>query len=369
VGLTLPSELTEPLGWIGLTWPEADEELLFEAGQQWISFGQELAQVSLPADTAAGQVWATGQGEAVDAFQEWWTNQDGPQPRLAEDAAAAMLIGSALMVFAAITLALKIAFIIQLILLAIQVAQAIATAFATFGATTAEVPGFIAATRLICRKLIQQVINHITTVIKDILLKAKNLLKKVTTRRGSHLATDTTSHTPGIPGPMTVKRFEGKPMLKRFRYEDVAGHPKNDFGRPAVRRLSEVEREDYRLYFDTDGHLRHATNGSLFDTSDAVTEHTRAGGRGIFVMDEQGNLYASKSQSLGQFHHSTLGNGQPVAAAGEISVANGRVQEVTAASGHYQPGRDQMGTLQREMARHGVTNVPIFDFRGRTRWF
>jgi hypothetical protein len=202
VGLTLPAELTEPLGWIGLTWPEADEELLFEAGQQWISFGQELAQVSLPADTAAGQVWATGQGEAVDAFQEWWTNQDGPQPRLAEDAAAAMLIGSALMVFAAITLALKIAFIIQLILLAIQVAQAIATAFATFGATTAEVPGFIAATRLICRKLIQQVINHITTVIKDILLKAKNLLKKTKViRKELKSVTDAgpTGKTPAVP--------------------------------------------------------------------------------------------------------------------------------------------------------------------------
>jgi hypothetical protein len=197
VGLTLPSELTEPLGRIGLTWPEADEELLFEAGQQWISFGQELAHVALPANTAAGQVWATGQGEAVEAFQEWWTDQDGPRTRLAEDAAAAMLIGAALMAFAAITLALKIAFIIQLIILAIQVAQAIATAFVTFGATTAEVPGFIAATRLICRKLIQQVIDHITTVIKDILRKAKNLLKKAEKRvlaRAERRALDEAGH-------------------------------------------------------------------------------------------------------------------------------------------------------------------------------
>jgi hypothetical protein len=178
VGLTLPSELTEPLGWIGLTWPEADEELLFEAGQRWMSYAEQVQQVAQEANARAAQVWQTSSGDAVDAFEEWWTRQDGPSRRLAEDAAAALLIGGALMAFAAITLALKIAFIVQLIILAVEVAQAIATAFVTFGATTAEVPGFIAASRVICRELIQQVITHITTVIKDIFERASQLLKR-----------------------------------------------------------------------------------------------------------------------------------------------------------------------------------------------
>jgi hypothetical protein len=182
VGLTLPSELTEPLGWIGLTWPEADEELLFEAGQRWMSYAEQVQRVAQEADTRAARVWQTSSGDAVDAFQEWWTRQEGPSRRLAEDAAAATLIGGALMAFAAITLALKVAFIVQLIILAVEVAQAIATAFVTFGATTAEVPGFIAATRLICRELIQQVITHITTVIKDIFERAAKLLKKAETK-------------------------------------------------------------------------------------------------------------------------------------------------------------------------------------------
>jgi len=179
VGLELPGALTEPLSWIGLTWPEADEELLFQAGQQWIEYGGQLQQISQRANTSASSVWTANEGETADAFERWWTKDDGPQLRLAEDAIAAEVIGGALIVFAVVTLAMKIAFIVQLMILAIEVAQAIATAFVTFGASTAEVPGFIAATRVICRQIIKKVLTHIQTVIKDILKKAKGLLKKV----------------------------------------------------------------------------------------------------------------------------------------------------------------------------------------------
>lgn len=182
MGLELPGWLTEPLSWIGLIWPEADEVKLFEAGQAWIGFGTRMVGVASEANRAAGDVWSKNEGESVDAFHDWWDKPDGPKLRLAEDIVAAGVIGTALIIFAAATLALKIAFIVQLIILAVEVAQAIATAFATFGATTAEVPGFVAATRVICRQLIKQVVKHVTTVIKDILKKAKNLLKKVKTR-------------------------------------------------------------------------------------------------------------------------------------------------------------------------------------------
>jgi hypothetical protein len=80
---------------------------------------------------------------------------------------------------AAITLALKIAFIVQLVILAIEVAQAIASAFATFGATTAEIPGFVAATRVICRELINKIISMVEREIAKLFEKAAQLLEKV----------------------------------------------------------------------------------------------------------------------------------------------------------------------------------------------
>jgi hypothetical protein len=58
-----------------------------------------------------------------------------------------------------------------------------------------------------------------------------------------------------------------------------------------------------------------------------------------------------------------------VASAGEVVVKDGRLQYVTAASGHYQPGYGEMGQLANELSRNGVNNVPIYDFTGRTRWF
>ena len=86
-----------------------------------------------------------------------------------------------LIVFAAMTLALKIAFIVQLIILLVQVTMAIAAAVATFGASTATVPGFIAATRIVCQRLVKQVVKQVQTALKQILDQAKKLLKLVRT--------------------------------------------------------------------------------------------------------------------------------------------------------------------------------------------
>jgi hypothetical protein len=88
MGLQLPSALTEPLGWIGMTWPEADEEELFEAGQQWIAFGARLRATGQGADKTADTVWSHNQGVAVEAFRRWWTASDGPHDRRGGDALA-----------------------------------------------------------------------------------------------------------------------------------------------------------------------------------------------------------------------------------------------------------------------------------------
>jgi hypothetical protein len=179
MGLELPDWLTEPLGWIGLTWPQADEEKLFEDGQVWINFGSTLRGQAQDANSTAQKVWTDNHGESINAFEKWWNADDGPAKNLEDEAIAAELIGAGLIVFAAITLAMKIAFIVQLIILIVEVAQAIATAFATFGATTAEIPGFIAATRVICRELINKVIAMVEREIAKLFEKAAKLLEKV----------------------------------------------------------------------------------------------------------------------------------------------------------------------------------------------
>ena len=80
MGLELPAELTEPLSWIGMDWPQADEELLFAAGQQWLSFGMTLQAAAERANGAAEAVGRYNTGDTVDAFEAWWQREDGPQP-------------------------------------------------------------------------------------------------------------------------------------------------------------------------------------------------------------------------------------------------------------------------------------------------
>jgi hypothetical protein len=181
VGLQLPSELAEPLRWTGLAWPEADEELLFEAGEQWIAFGEQLHAAAQAADGAAERVWTADSGSATDAFRQWWVGADGPDRRLLEDAAAAVLIGAALVAFAVLTLALKTAFIAQLSILLSEVSRALATAVATSGATTAEIPAAVAATRMTCRRQIDQVVSQVQTGVREILGQARSLLTPLRT--------------------------------------------------------------------------------------------------------------------------------------------------------------------------------------------
>ncbi|MEU5962188.1 hypothetical protein ABZ777_13370 [Micromonospora parva] len=161
MGLQLPSELITALGWIGYTWPEADEEKLFEMGQAWLDFSGTVAAVSGEADSAAAAIWSQHQGESMQAFQKWWSTPENGPGTLPDYSQAAMLIGTGMIIAAAIVLALKIQVIVQLAILAFAVAQAIATAVVTFGASLAEVPIFQMITREVVGLLIDQVIQEL----------------------------------------------------------------------------------------------------------------------------------------------------------------------------------------------------------------
>jgi hypothetical protein len=126
-----------------------------------------------------------------------------------------------------------------------------------------------------------------------------------------------------------------KEMNPRFVGENVPGNP--IWGGNGVKYLTDTERGGYQL-FVKDGKLYDA-EGNLFDTSGAMTVHSGEG-RAIFVMDENGNLYASNYQEVGVFHHSSLLAGEPVAGAGELQVSNGEIQIISDKSGHYMPTHD-----------------------------
>ncbi|TQR87612.1 hypothetical protein D8S82_05280 [Mycobacterium hodleri] len=148
--------------------------------------------------------------------------------------------------------------------------------------------------------------------------------------------------------PLPVKHMPG-----HFAFETDPNHPRNPFPGQSVERWSPEKLEQHRVVVDENGLLRN-TDGSLFDTTGAKSHWTPDGGRAIFIMDRHGNIYASLEQERGRLHHSTLASGNPVTGAGELSVINGRLVEVTGNSGHYMPGRTNTQNVVDELARQGI---------------
>jgi hypothetical protein len=104
-----------------------------------------------------------------------------------------------------------------------------------------------------------------------------------------------------------------------------------------VRYLNAVERQAYRVSVSGDGRILDS-KGAPFDTSQAKTVRANEpNGHAIYVMDRDGNIFISNIQEKRRFHHSSLVAGEPVLAAGEIEIRDGRVLYIDNQSGHYFP--------------------------------
>jgi hypothetical protein len=110
-----------------------------------------------------------------------------------------------------------------------------------------------------------------------------------------------------------------------------------------------AERERYRVVID---------HGRLFYSSGVPLDSK--GKEYIYVMDKFGNFYLSSDHLFGQFHHSSFFAGEPVAAAGEIYIKDGRILEINRRSGHYLPSNDAFKNALSELSRHGVDLRKVF---------
>ncbi|WP_446218697.1 WXG100-like domain-containing protein [Micromonospora sp. IBHARD004] len=158
MGLQIPGELRSLLDILGYDWPASDEQKLFELGQAWLEFSDEMAEFLAGAVTAATNALAGNEGGDVEAFRNWWAGAESPTASLVSNVTGSVVGGAGLIICAAIVLALKIAVIVQLTILAIQIAQAIATAGPTFGASLLEIPVFQTLARTIVGNLMQEAV-------------------------------------------------------------------------------------------------------------------------------------------------------------------------------------------------------------------
>ncbi len=159
---------------------------------------------------------------------------------------------------------------------------------------------------------------------------------------------------PGDQPPPALHRDEplpGEDLLDQYKGENDPDNPNRYFRPKTVDYLSPEDLEKHRL-FVKDGLLYSVRDGLPFDTRSAGTVWSQ--GRAIYVMDRHGNLYASLKQLVGEFHHSSLLAGKPVAGAGELEVIDGVPTLINRKSGHYQPGEEQLSLVRDMLQEQGI---------------
>jgi RHS repeat-associated protein len=164
------------------------------------------------------------------------------------------------------------------------------------------------------------------------------------------------------PMGLTCKEYKTEGLKPGFYGENDPNNPNRWNAGQTVKYLSNEERGVFELDVKN-GLLVNKQTGVPFDTS---ASNTLWGGA-IFVMDPQGKIFASNSQVRGEFHHSSLLAGQPVAAAGTLSVENGKLLSVSNQSGHYQPSQKHNNQLFEELEKKGVDSKQL-DKVERTGW-
>lgn len=78
-------------------------------------------------------------------------------------------------------------------------------------------------------------------------------------------------------------------------------------------------------------------------------------GWGIWVLSPNGEFYTA-SHKTGEFHHSSFLSGEPVKAAGEWQVRNGRIAVITGKTGHYRCGTNALVLALRQLS--GMDALP-----------
>ncbi|MGW2344683.1 WXG100-like domain-containing protein [Streptomyces sp. NPDC001661] len=184
----LPGELDWVLDLLGFEWPNIDEDLLFQAAQEWRDFGQAVSEYQEQGNAAASLVMSAHVGDAADAFmKEWGKFADnglgvgGAGIGYLDGLAGAGEVLSLMLEMCAIAvIALKIFVIVQLIDLAIEFAIAQASAPVTLGASEAALAGRIVMIRMLVKRALteaaQKVQEAVVKAVKErVVVKAKDM--------------------------------------------------------------------------------------------------------------------------------------------------------------------------------------------------
>lgn len=163
----VPDELEWVLDMLGFYWPTADEDKLVECAEVWERFAEDVTRLHADADRSAQAALAHNEGESIDAFRTAYAEFQGDTGHLQNAAQAATVIGMALRAAAVVVETCKLAVIAQLVALAIELISAQAAAPFTLGLSELGSMGATASTRMIVRRLLQELRRALVEAIVE----------------------------------------------------------------------------------------------------------------------------------------------------------------------------------------------------------
>jgi len=112
-------------------------------------------------------------------------------------------------------------------------------------------------------------------------------------------------------------------------------------------------------YFDADQREARRVvirDGKVYKPDGTLYPDTKSShkNQGNYVMDRAGNFYLFDEWATPSVRHSSIFAGGPVAGAGNIQIAGGRITYIDGESGHYPTGRKQFANVLNELSQHGV---------------
>ena len=156
--LQIPAELAGILDWLGMQWPQFDEDKGYEAAQAWSDAIAQLVQNAEQGNAAAQSVNFAVQSTTSQAFNDYWDKWTGSADAYYGGAATHAQQVAALLIDASDNAQwAKVNIIAQLVVLAIVIARDIALAFITDGLSLTDM--FIEAG--ITRELIARILDSI----------------------------------------------------------------------------------------------------------------------------------------------------------------------------------------------------------------
>ena len=86
----------------------------------------------------------------------------------------------------------------------------------------------------------------------------------------------------------------------------------------------------------------------------------------MYIMDENGDFYWAVSEPK-RIHHSSLGQGKAVAAAGTLKVENGVLKHLDRESGHYMPDESHLSRAESWLKQQGVNTKGVVQYELKER--